>query len=106
MEFNSATEWMVSGGTPTLPLCVGTGPYSDLKPGAPVVIYGADGTMLAVGSILDGLNTDFGGLCDLSWGVENVPSGRGPYEYEIAGRGRLPFTEEQARAGTFTATIG
>jgi hypothetical protein len=105
--------------------CAGTNGYSGMGIGAQVVVYGPDGSMVAVGSVDDAvshvkdeqlslpgtadtnplevtLNRD---TCELVFTVPGVPAGLGTYSYEVANRGKVAVTEDQAAAGV-AATLG
>lgn len=74
----------------------GTGGYSDIREGAEVVITDASGKKLAVDSLLTGREYQESGLCVFDFSVKGVPSGKGPYSVEVASRGDVTFTEDEA----------
>lgn len=77
--------------------CVGTKGYDDLSPGAAVTISDEAGKLLAKGN----LDSSTGGssYCVFSFTVSGVPSGSKFYEVEVAHRGGISFTEEEAADG-------
>jgi hypothetical protein len=97
--------------------CEGDGGYSDITDGTAVTVYGPDGDIVALGSITQpdpyviggeaeqpGVPSDLG--CKFQITVPDVPAGLGFYQYEIAHRGQLRLTEEDAKAGNASATLG
>jgi hypothetical protein len=69
--------------------CVGTGGYSDLHPGTPVVISDASGTTIAIGSLDP---APFGGTtCVFPFKVAGVPDGHDFYGVAVSNRGRLSY---------------
>lgn len=77
--------------------CVGTKGYDDLSPGAAVKISDEAGKLLAKGT----LDSSTGGssYCVFSFTVSGVPRGSKFYEVEVAHRGGISYTEEEAAAG-------
>lgn len=102
-------------GTRSAAKCFGNGGYDDLRVGAPVVVYGPDGAMVAVGAINDaishphdmplGKTTYPSDECEFTFAVPSVPTGLKIYSYEVTHRGKLPVTEAAAKAGV-SASIG
>lgn len=88
--------------------CWGKGGFDDMKAGTQVVVSDPAGATIAVGSMLDG-QTQYGDLevggeplqssCQISFIVKNVPAGKGFYGVEVSHRGRLQYTESEARQG-------
>jgi hypothetical protein len=75
--------------------CGGTGGFSDIRGGTGITVWNASGTIVGAGTL--DLGTVAGVTCVFTWHVDNVPAGQGPYQYEIAHRGRLTMTESSAR---------
>jgi hypothetical protein len=75
--------------------CAGSGGYGDIVPGAPVTVSDEAGTLLAKST----LNGSVGGQgwCALSFAVKDVPSGSRFYRVEVARRGDMSYTEDEAR---------
>ncbi|MFI0721686.1 hypothetical protein [Streptomyces sp. NPDC021224] len=89
--------------------CAGSGGYDDIVQGAAVTVYDATGTVVATGSLGEGLRGQAGyssAACEFPVTVLGVPAGRTFYAVEIAHRGRIAVTEADAEAGRFTATLG
>lgn len=82
--------------------CQGAGGYNDIAAGAQVVIYNAAGTQLAIGALGSGSTVSHGpdtlATCRFRFSVPSVPSGVGPYSVEISHRGKIAFTEADARS--------
>lgn len=84
--------------------CAGTGGYSDIRDGAGVTVYNADGKIVGTGALANSL--DLGGDCMFGFTVLKVPESAGPYQFEITHRGRLTVSETDAKAGNASATLG
>lgn len=81
-------------------VCGGTGGYSDIRPGASVTVYDADGRIIGSGHISN--STTAGSPqqpdCQLSFAVE-VPAGLDFYSVEVGRRGRVTFPADRAEQG-------
>ena len=69
--------------------------YSDITNGAQVTVYDASGKLLALGALRQGIVAAFG-YCRFAFTVLGVPAGAGPFMVEVAHRGKIAFTVEQA----------
>lgn len=85
--------------------CHGTGGYSDIREGAPVTVYSSKGEIVGLGSLASSVPFEEFDECLLSFTIEKVKAGEGPYQYEVSHRGRLTVTEESARSGLLS-TLG
>jgi len=83
--------------------CYGTGGYSDLRPGAQVVVADADGKTLAIGEL--GVGSGAAVACVLPFTVTGVPAGKKFYGVSVSHRGTVQFTEAELKAGA-SLTIG
>ena len=87
--------------------CKGTGGYSDLAPGAEVVISDSTGRTLAIGQVGSTKSSKSDDLhCTLPFEVEQVPLGKGFYGVQVGHRNAVQFTEAQLKAGAASLTIG
>jgi hypothetical protein len=84
--------------------CKGTDGYSDIFEGTSVTVYDAEGTVIATGYL--GESTRNGSTCEFQVAVSDVPAGEGFYSLEISHRGQVQLSEEEARTGAFSATLG
>ncbi|QXW00776.1 hypothetical protein [Rhodococcus globerulus] len=93
----SLTSGATTASAPSGYDCVGTKGYDDLSPGAAVKISDEAGKLLAKGT----LDSSTGGssYCVFSFTVSGVPRGSKFYEVEIAHRGGISYTEEEAADG-------
>lgn len=72
--------------------CHGQGGYSDIAPGAQVVIRDAAGKSVGLGRLEGGTPSDGGSVCEFDFTVRNINAGGGgPYSVEIAHRGEVSF---------------
>lgn len=77
--------------------CVGDGGYADIREGAPVVIRDAEGTQLGLGVLDAGDRIGRQYLCDFRFRIDGLPeSDATPYSAEVARRGQVPFTRDDA----------
>ena len=76
--------------------CEGSGGFSNIGPASPVLVKDETGTVIAVGE-MTGSRSISSKLCELSFTADDVPAGRNYYLVEIARRGELTYTEEEAR---------
>lgn len=83
------------------PSCAGDGGYDDMKVGAQTVVSDAAGATLALGSIVEAKpeigDSSTADGCTLRFLVLNVPSGQKFYGVEVSHRGRVQYTEVDAR---------
>lgn len=83
--------------------CQGTKGYDDIRPGAQVTVTDAAGKALAIGTLdagqVWGVSTNpatgfmQATLCTLHFKVVDIPSGVGPYGFEVSHRGIVRFEE-------------
>lgn len=91
LELGPAGSFGITGG------CEGSGGYSDITAGAQVVVRDGDGTKVGLGVLGPGAWGGGGsGLCVFPFNIQGVPSGGGVYSVEVAGRGEVAFTEDDA----------
>jgi hypothetical protein len=83
--------------------CAGSDGYSDIGPGAQVVISDPSGKTLAYADLGDGSSQQL--TCTFSFTVPKVPSGKQSYGVTISHRGTLHYTEAELKAGV-ALTIG
>ncbi|WP_079927207.1 hypothetical protein [Mycobacterium sp. AT1] len=75
--------------------CAGSGGYGDVGPGAPVTVSDEAGTLLAKSTLSGSVGGP--GWCALSFSVKDVPAGSKFYRVEVARRGDMSYTEDEAR---------
>ncbi|ATE58379.1 hypothetical protein CNX65_25245 [Actinosynnema pretiosum] len=85
--------------------CEGTRGYDDISEGTQVSVYDASGTIVAI-SELTNSNYLPGGLCRFTFAVPDVPDGERIYQVEVSHRGKISYTEADARAGEVNLTLG
>lgn len=99
----TSADILTGGGT-----CFGDGGYSDLQPGAQVVVRDAQGATVAAGSLGPGARPKGeryrNVMCEFPFTVEGVPSGGDLYSVEVGSRGEVTFRE--ADAGSLALTLG
>lgn len=78
-------------------MCAGKRGYSDIGPGASVEVTDETGTLIAKGRLSDSFGTS--SICTLSFTVTGVPAGKKYYQVEVSHRGKVSFTESEAREG-------
>lgn len=78
--------------------CSGYRGYRDIVKGASVTVYDAAGTIVATGSLGRGSSPDMVG-CTFPFTVADVPGDSDFYQVELASRGRVTVSAEDARAG-------
>lgn len=88
--------------------CRGSGGYDDIRQGAAVTVYDADGKTVAVGALGAGryASEDSTAPCVFSVAVPDVPGGSRFYKVEVTHRGQITVTAADAQAGGFAATLG
>lgn len=82
--------------------CVGDGGYSDIAPGAQVVVTDDTGKTVGVGSL--GAGSWIGSHCEWPFEVE-VPDGSAFYGVEVSHRGRVQYPADEL-AEPITLTLG
>jgi len=88
--------------------CWGSGGYSDLGEGTQVIVRDDSGKTVGIGSLDAGSvpeRFDFGDTivsCGWSFTVEEVTSGAASYSVEVAHRGEIAFTEDEAESVALT----
>ena len=75
--------------------CTGSGGFSDIHVGAQVVVTDAAGAVIAVTELGEGVVLDK--ECFFGFRAVAVPLGRGFYGVEVTHRGRVQFSESDAR---------
>ncbi|MFF7184702.1 hypothetical protein ACFZAR_05585 [Streptomyces sp. NPDC008222] len=74
-----------------------SGPYADVQEGAAVTVYSADGKVVAMGALQQGVPSARD--CTFPFTAGGVPEGERFYQVEVAGSGRTPVSAEKARKG-------
>lgn len=93
--------------------CSSTRGYTDIAPGAPVVIHDASGEVVAMGSLQAGRAADLfeageqqlAAACAFEFEVADVPSGA-VYGVQVSHRGTVTFSDDQVMLGQVTLTLG
>ncbi|SER54366.1 hypothetical protein [Actinokineospora terrae] len=83
--------------------CAGNGGYTDIATGTPVTIYDGD-EVLAAGVLGKGHEGD--GECEFAFTVRGVPIGVRTMGVEVSHRGKITFSEQDARAGNVHLELG
>jgi hypothetical protein len=73
--------------------CAGSGGYSDIAEGAPVIVTDPAGKTVAIGQLKSGAGS--AGTCIFRFDVHPVPTGLGFYGVEVSHRGRVQFKESE-----------
>ncbi|WP_166390346.1 hypothetical protein [Nocardioides ochotonae] len=82
-------------------VCYGSDGFDDIAGGAQVVVRDAAGESVALGELDEG--TPAGAVqCVFTFAVRDVPAGDSVYSAEVAGRGEVSFTPDEAFALTLT----
>lgn len=76
--------------------CEGSRGYSNIGPNSPVTVKDETGTLVATGDMI-GSTRPSTSRCLLEFAIDEVPAGKKYYLVEIARRGELSYTEEEAR---------
>lgn len=84
--------------------CTGTGGYSDISEGTTLTVYDAEENVLAVGRL--GQSTSSGSGCLFYFTVDDVPKEQKFYRVEVAHRGKVTFSAEQATSGDIEMSLG
>ncbi len=102
------TDSDLGGGTVS---CYGTGGFSDMKPGAQVVVKDAAGKIIAQGALGDGVHPTSekyaGVVCEFPLTVENVPDSDF-YQVSVGHRGEISHTRAEMEQSGWTVgfTLG
>jgi hypothetical protein len=80
--------------------------YDDIAEGTSVTVYGADGDVIATGSLGESESDEDGGICTFKIAVPDVPKGQKFYKVEVSHRGTVQLSGEQAENGELAATLG
>lgn len=83
--------------------CWGTGGYDDMQGGTQVVVRDADGKTIGAGS-LDAGYSDGSVVCVFPFNIHDVPAESSLYSVEVAHRGQITFTEDNA--GELSLSLG
>lgn len=88
--------------------CTGEGGFVDIAQGASVTVYDATGAVVGTGSLGAGAfeSSDSVAPCVFHFAVPGVADSSKFYGVEIAHRGKLTVSADQAKAGTYAATLG
>lgn len=89
--------------TPTGFECEGYEGYDDIGATSGVTVKDAGGTLIAKGHMTG--STEVSGSCLLDFSVPDVPAGKQYYLVEMAHRGELSYTEDEAR-GPLSLSLG
>jgi len=86
--------------------CHGTGGYSDLVQGIPVILKDESGTVLSSGTLSDGVGTTY--LCDFTFTLPDVPDTAKFYVVSVSHRGQLSqsHAEMETSGWTFSLSMG
>lgn len=84
--------------------CTGTGGYSDIGEGTTVTVYDAEEHVLGVGELGESTSDEFG--CTFSFDVADVPKDEKFYRVEVAHRGKVTYSAEQATSGDIEMSLG
>lgn len=93
----SATGY--DGGTNDGDACHTTGGFTDIQPGAQVVVTDDTGKTVAVGELGDGKVVSAGLACQFPLKISDIPAGAKFYKVEISHRTGPEYTEKELRAG-------
>jgi len=93
LQLNTAS--ITTTGLPPGFNCAGSGGFNDVGPGAPVTVSDEAGTLLAKSTLSGSVGGP--GWCALSFAVKDVPAGSKFYRVEVARRGDMSYTEDEAR---------
>jgi hypothetical protein len=85
--------------------CIPPDGYSDIVPGAQVIIK-SDGKTLAIGGLSKGKVAELGIECDYTFTVKHVPLGHKFYEIEISHRGFIEENAHDIEHGIVGLTLG
>ena len=89
--------------------CSGTGGYSDLTAGGAVTVKNESGTVIATGSLDQGVSdaTYPTVVCHFAFTISNVPDAKF-YSIEVTHRGALTYSQDQLNSNDWKvdATIG
>lgn len=86
--------------------CAGTGGFSDLTPGAAVLVQDSAGQTLATGSLAAGKRDPSSGACLMPFSVPGVQDGLSSYSVTISHRGTQVFTSANAHSGVVLTISG
>lgn len=92
-----------AGSTVTGSTCTGEGGYSDIRAGAQVAVFDANGAVVGHSALQGGVHEPE--ACVFQFGV-SVPRGEGTYQVEVSHRGKMVVTEEAAALGLTSLTLG
>lgn len=77
--------------------------YEDLDGGGQVTVYGADGSMVAVGSTDTGtVSPTDRGACLFTFSLDDVPAEDNVYSIEIGHRGKMSFNKADSESLSFS----
>jgi hypothetical protein len=88
--------------------CGGSDGYGDIRQGAGVTVYDAEGKVLGTGALGAGryASEDSTAPCVFAVKVPGVPEGSKFYQVEISHRGKVTVSSAEAKAGKFAASLG
>ncbi|MFG1776597.1 hypothetical protein ACGFIG_09230 [Micromonospora sp. NPDC049048] len=90
--------------------CRGKGGYSDIVPGAQIVVTDSTGATVGLGKLGDGILETAPGAtvpdgCKFVFTIADVPTGKGFYGVSISERGKVQYPEAQL-FGVLALTLG
>lgn len=77
--------------------CMGMGGYSDMREGAPVVVYASNGDKIAVGALGPG-ERDGAVTCIFEFEVPGIPAEHEVLSVEVSHRGEFTFNAEDSES--------
>ncbi|MFE5368191.1 hypothetical protein [Streptomyces mirabilis] len=88
--------------------CGGSDGFGDIRQGAGVTVYDAEGKILGTGALGPGryASEDSTAPCVFAVKVPGVPEGSKFYQVEISHRGKVTVSSAEAKAGKFAASLG
>lgn len=86
--------------------CVGAGGYSDITPGAEVILTNQSGKILGATGLSAGVAAV--DLCQYTFTIHNVPDDQAQYAVEVTHRGKVVKSKAEMQASNWTIelTIG
>ena len=79
-------------------VCIGSGGFDDIEPGAPVVVRDSKGERVGLGMLGFGTLTagGYAGTCEFMFTVEDIPVSGDIYSVEVGSRGEVTFSRDEA----------
>ncbi|MEV0269349.1 hypothetical protein AB0H43_11265 [Hamadaea sp. NPDC050747] len=88
---------LADSGTKDGAVCSGNEMYGDITPGTQIVVSDAEGTVVAVGTLGEGISK--GSDCVFPFTIEHVPKAQKFYGLTLGQRGTLTYTPKQLKEG-------